>query len=236
MVKTIFTAREIAEAGIAIGLAAVLSMIKVYHLPAGGSITAGSMIPILLLALRRGYKLGVVAAALYGVVQIIEGAYIVHPVQLFLDYPLAFGALGLAGFFASRVGTTISGKTVNIAFSIVLLCVALSGLYVFQNAEVQTLGTVMKEVNILLILGAFYILFKALDIPYALLGVIVGIAGRFLCHFISGVIFFSEYAPEGMNPWIYSALYNGSYILGELIISVILIYLLIKKGVLDLFR
>ncbi|MBU7016120.1 MAG: energy-coupled thiamine transporter ThiT [Theionarchaea archaeon] len=94
----------------------------------------------------------------------------------------------------------------------------------------------MKEVNILLILGAFYVLFKALDIPYALLGVIVGIAGRFLCHFISGVIFFSEYAPEGMNPWIYSALYNGSYILGELIISVILIYLLIKKGVLDIFR
>ncbi|KYK36704.1 MAG: energy-coupled thiamine transporter ThiT [Theionarchaea archaeon] len=177
--KRAFTSREIAEAGIAIALAFVLSMIKVYRLPMGGSITAGSMIPILLLALRRGYKLGIVTAVLYGIVQIIEGAYIVHPAQAVLDYPLAFGALGLAGFFASRVGKTHF---------------------------------------------------------YAILGVIVGIIGRFVCHFLSGVIFFSEYAPEGMNPWTYSALYNGSYILGELIISVILIYLLVKKGVLELYR
>ena len=50
MVKMVFTAREITEAGIVIALAFDLSMIKVYHLPAGGSVTAGSMIPILLLA------------------------------------------------------------------------------------------------------------------------------------------------------------------------------------------
>lgn len=179
MVKRAFTSHEIAEAAIAIALAYVLSMVKIYHLPAGGSVTAGSMIPILFLALRRGYKLGLVTAVLYGVAQLIEGPYIVHPVQLVLDYPLAFGALGLAGFFASRVGKTHF---------------------------------------------------------YAILGVIVGIIGRFVCHFLSGVIFFSEYAPEGMNPWTYSALYNGSYILGELIISVILIYLLVKKGVLELYR
>ena len=94
----------------------------------------------------------------------------------------------------------------------------------------------MKEVNILMIIGAFYVLFVTLDIPYVILGVIIGIAGRFVCHFISGFIFFSEYAPEGMNPWVYSALYNGSYIMGELIISVVLIYLLVKKGVLELYR
>ncbi len=173
------TSHEIAEAGIAIALAFVLSMIKVFHLPMGGSITAGSMIPILLLALRRGYKLGLSTAVLYGIIQIIEGAYIVHPAQALLDYPLAFGALGLAGFFA-------------------------------PGAEKKKL--------------------------YALLGVIVGIAGRFVCHFFSGVIFFSEYAPEGMNPWFYSALYNGSYLLPELIISAVLIYLLIKAGVLQLYK
>ncbi len=181
MAEKTFTSHEIAEAGIAIALAFVLSMIKLYHLPMGGSVTAGSMIPILLLALRRGYKLGLVAAVLYGILQIIEGAYIVHPAQALLDYPLAFGALGLAGFFA-------------------------------PGAE------------------------KARGSLIALLGIAVGIAGRFVCHFLSGVIFFSEYAPEGMNPWVYSALYNGSYLIPELIISGILIYLLVRAGVLELFR
>lgn len=181
MAEKTFTSHEIAEAGIAIGLAFVLSMIKVYHLPAGGSITAGSMIPILLLALRRGYKLGLIAAVLYGIIQVIEGAYIVHPAQALLDYPLAFGALGLAGFFASRAK--------------------------------ENYGSV-----------------------YALLGATVGIAGRFLCHFLSGVIFFSTYAPEGMNPYVYSAVYNGSYILGELVISLVLIYLLINRGILEIYK
>jgi len=50
MEKRAFTPHEIAEAGMAIALAYGLSMIKVYHLPMGGFITAGSMIPLLLLA------------------------------------------------------------------------------------------------------------------------------------------------------------------------------------------
>ena len=179
MEKPTLTPREIAEAGIIIALAFVLSMIKIFHLPMGGSVTAGSMIPILLLALRRGYKLGVIAAVLYGILQLIEGPYIVHPAQVLLDYPLAFGALGLAGLFSA--------------------------------------GAENKNI-------------------YALLGVTVGVAGRFVCHLLSGAIFFSEYAPEGMNPWFYSALYNGSYLLPELIISCVLIYLLIKAGVLQLYK
>ncbi|MBU7046980.1 MAG: energy-coupled thiamine transporter ThiT [Theionarchaea archaeon] len=181
MVKRIFTAREIAEAGIAIGLAFVLSMIKVYHLPAGGSVTAGSMIPILLLALRRGYRLGLVTAVLYGVVQFIEGPYVVHPIQVLLDYPLAFGALGLAGFFAVKAESSRS---------------------------------------------SFY--------PF--LGIATGIAGRFVCHFFSGAIFYAESAPPGMSPWIFSALYNASYLIPELIVSSVLMYLLIRKGVLELYR
>jgi thiamine transporter len=168
----ILKSQEIAEMGIAIALAFVLSTIKVYHLPSGGSVTAGSMVPILIFALRRGTRLGLATAVLYGLVQIIEGAYIVHPVQALLDYPIAFGMLGLAGFFLAT----------------------------------------------------------------PLLGVIVGIGGRFIAHFFSGVIFFSEYAPPGQNVWVYSAGYNASYLVPELIVSAILIYLLVKKGVLELYK
>ena len=44
---------------------------------------------------------------------------------------------------------------------------------------------------------------------------------RFLCHLVSGVTIWSVYAPEGQSPFLYSLLYNGSYMLPELVITVI---------------
>lgn len=55
------------------------------------------------------------------------------------------------------------------------------------------------------------------------LGYLLGIAGRFFFSFLSGVIFFGMYAPEGWNPAIYSAAYNGSYIAAEGIVTIIII-------------
>jgi energy-coupled thiamine transporter ThiT len=57
------------------------------------------MVPILWLALRRGWKIGIFGGAVFGVVDLAIGAFIVNPVQLVLDYPLAFAVLGLAGLF-----------------------------------------------------------------------------------------------------------------------------------------
>lgn len=57
---------------------------------------------------------------------------------------------------------------------------------------------------------------------------------RFLSHFISGVVFYGMYAPEGMSPIIYSAVYNGSYMLPEMVISDIFIYMLIQRDILNL--
>jgi thiamine transporter len=70
---------------------------------------------------------------------------------------------------------------------------------------------------------------------YPLLGVGVGIFGRFLAHFASGVWFFSAYAPAGTHPMIYSAIYNGGYLIIELVISVIIISLLIKRNLIDIY-
>ncbi len=54
-------------------------------------------------------------------------------------------------------------------------------------------------------------------------GFLLGCAGRFLFSFLSGLIFFGMYAPEGVSPAVYSATYNGSYIGVEALITVILI-------------
>ena len=54
-------------------------------------------------------------------------------------------------------------------------------------------------------------------------GYVVGVTGRYICHVISGYIFFAEFAPEGMHPFIYTLLYNLTYILPEMVVTVILL-------------
>lgn len=54
-------------------------------------------------------------------------------------------------------------------------------------------------------------------------GILLGVFGRYLCHVISGYVFFGTYAPEGMHPLIYSVTYNLTYILPELIATLIVI-------------
>ena len=66
-----------------------------------------------------------------------------------------------------------------------------------------------------------------------IVGVAVSLTARFLAHFVSGVVFFGAYAPPEMGPYVYSAVYNGSYMLPEFVISAILIYLLIQRGILE---
>jgi thiamine transporter len=58
------------------------------------------------------------------------------------------------------------------------------------------------------------------------LGPVIGSSARFSCHLLSGVIFFAAYAPEGTNVWLYSAIYNGSFMLPSLLLSVVAIYLI----------
>lgn len=101
--------RALVEAGVLIALAALLSTIRIFRMPQGGSVTAGSMIPILLIGLRWGAGLAVPAGAAYGLVRYFLSGYVVHPVQFLLDYPIAFAALGLAGLFRSRpwLGVTV---------------------------------------------------------------------------------------------------------------------------------
>lgn len=91
--------RVLAEMAIFTALATVLSTIIVYPLPQGGSITLASMVPIIWLAIRRGPKVGLTTAVIYGCIQFSMLPYAIDPIQVLLDYMLAFGVLGVAGFF-----------------------------------------------------------------------------------------------------------------------------------------
>jgi thiamine transporter len=67
---------------------------------------------------------------------------------------------------------------------------------------------------------------------YSLVGVGVGVIGRFVCSFLSGIFFFTSPTIEGA---VASAIYNGTYLIGEFIISAIVIYLLIKRKLIDIY-
>ena len=67
---------------------------------------------------------------------------------------------------------------------------------------------------------------------YPLVGVGFGIIGRFICSFLSGMLFYTGVSIEGA---IGSAVYNGIYLIGEFIISAIVVYLLVKRKLLDIY-
>ncbi len=164
--------RMLIEGGVMIGLAYVLNLIKIWDMPQGGSVTAGSMIPILIFSYRWGLKSGILAGTVFGLMQLFLGGYVATPIQAALDYPIAFGLLGLAGLFA-------------------------------RDREITFIG--------------------------AFSGIGLALVARTIAHVVSGVVFFAEYAPEGMNPLVYSAVYNGSYMGVEAIISLVVLYSLAKS-------
>lgn len=168
--------RILAETVVMVALSGALYLIKILTLPQGGSITLGSMVPVFLLALRRGWRIGVVGGVVFGLVALVEdvssGAEVIfYPAQVVLDYPLAFGLLGLAGFFRK--------------------------------------------------------------IP--ILGIGVGVAARFCSHFVSGVLFFASYAPAGVSPFVYSAVYNGGFLIPEFVITAALMIVLVRVKALELY-
>lgn len=59
-------------------------------------------------------------------------------------------------------------------------------------------------------------------------GIIFGATARFSAHLVSGAIFFASYAPKGQNPWLYSAIYNGSYMTLSTIIAIPIVYTMLQ--------
>ena len=84
-------------------------MLKIYRLPnAGGSISLGSMIPIMLISFIYGPSIGLFTGFIFGVFKLILDPYILNPIQVLFDYPLPFMAVGVAGFFKNKyLGATI---------------------------------------------------------------------------------------------------------------------------------
>lgn len=85
------------EGAILVALAQILSMLKLWEMPWGGSITLG-MLPIFLFAVRWGTRWGLVAGFAYGLLQVMfDGGFAISWQSILGDYLVAFTVLGLAG-------------------------------------------------------------------------------------------------------------------------------------------
>ncbi len=97
--KKLWNARRLAYAGLSLALSFLLSYIRLFRMPQGGSVTPGSMLPLLFFAAAYGVGPGVTVGLVYGLLQYLQGGWFLNPWQFILDYLLAYAALGLAGLY-----------------------------------------------------------------------------------------------------------------------------------------
>ncbi len=167
----------IAICAVMLALATVLSIFPKIEWFLGGSITVGSMVPIMLISFLYGPKWGIPMSIGYSIIQLLLGVSRVASWGLtpgvfvgclLLDYIFAFSSLCVCGFFKTdRIGTVIAGTVV-------------AGLL------------------------------------------------RFLCHFLSGYLFFGSWAMEGFNAFTWAIVYNRTYMVPETTTCVIIICVLYR--------
>ena len=62
------------------------------------------------------------------------------------------------------------------------------------------------------------------------IGIVAAVALRFLCHFITGVVIWGQWAPEGMGKYVYSLLYNGGFLSADFAICIVCAVLMFRKA------
>lgn len=129
--------KALSYAGITIALSFALSYVKLFSMPQGGSVTLASMLPLVIYAYIFGARKGVFVGVIYGLLQCMQSPQIYHPLQVVIDYPLAFGMIGLAGIVSNIKGIKSPFVKFIIGASIACvlryLCHVVSGYYVFSS-------------------------------------------------------------------------------------------------------
>ncbi len=106
--------RQLVFCAMAMALAFVTSYLRIFALPWGGSVTLCSMLFIVLTANWYGVGTGVLVGLAYGILQFIQEPFVLSFFQVCCDYILAFAALGVAGFFATRKHGLLIGYIVAV--------------------------------------------------------------------------------------------------------------------------
>jgi len=181
MNKTTLKTRILVECAILIAMGTILAQIKLFRLPAGGSVTAASMVPFILISFRHGTKWGIIAGVVNTLLQIAIGGIYTPPAgtvwavigSILLDYAIAYICLG----FSKAFSKPFKNKTLGVAFGTFMVCFI-----------------------------------------------------RFLCSFVSGFLIWASLVEDGFGAITYSLTYNGSYMLPETLITIVVIVVLYRTA------
>lgn len=141
--------RSIVYGAIAIAMSFALSYARFIHLPQGGSVTFASLLPLMIYCCMFGTRRGIAVCLIYGCLQALQDTYIIHPIQFLLDYPLAFGMIGISGIFCERTPlrkNKFFGFIVGAVIAVVLryACHVCSGVFAFADyADLETYDTAL---------------------------------------------------------------------------------------------
>ena len=201
--------KQLTESAMLIAIAVVLELVgkMVFPpMPFGGQLTLVSMLPIVLISYRHGVRWGLTAGFGYSLVQMALGAGTVT-------------AAFQPGYFGD--GTMIGNAVLMCLMDYILAYTALGLGGCFRNR--------IRRPGVSLMLGS-----------------LVALGGRYLAHILSGYILFAGWAEwfftqDGFPAWgaalvgnlsanalgwVYSIVYNGMYMLPEMILTAVAAMLL----------
>ena len=104
-----FSTKAITYSGIGIAIAIIMNQISIYKMPQGGSVTLISMFFITVLGYWFGLKVGLIAGVAMGLMNMVLGGVMITAAGAILDYPLAFGMLGLSALFRKQKNGLMTG-------------------------------------------------------------------------------------------------------------------------------
>jgi thiamine transporter len=173
--------RLVTETAAAVALAAVLGLIKIPlpQLVNGGSVSLETL-PVLIVACRHGARVGLLTGIGLALLNLLLEPVVIHPAQVLLDYPLAYGGLG---WIAGLIGHP-------------------------RGLAAPPAGWLARA--------------------RVVAAIVAGNSVRLAAHFVSGTIFFAAYAPPGQAAWIYSLVYNASYLAPQLLLHILLLQLVFR--------
>lgn len=140
--KNKMSTKEMVMASLIAAISFVLSLIQIVRYLQGGGIALFSMLPVMLFALLFGRTAGVTAGLVFGLLSLLDGPYVIHPIQFLLDYIFPTMALGLAGVFGSnstvkRIAGPLFAVALNVLFKV------LSGVIFFGAYAPEGVGPII---------------------------------------------------------------------------------------------
>ena len=121
--------RKLTTTALLVALAIILDQIKLFEMPQGGAVTLFGTLPIIALGYLLGTRWGLLGGAVTGLLNLIFGGYVIHPVQMILDYVIAFAVMGLSGLVRNRKNGLTKGYLLGVFCR--YICAVISGVVFF---------------------------------------------------------------------------------------------------------